>query len=247
MKNGNTIESEINSWVDGKLLEMFSRPPISLIIIYKGITSRLVMDVRITDVGTISTVLLSGLLIVVAAIGIVEPQKAVGQAEEVFSENATFTLSGETSAQNQTQMALANLTGGLVNLTRADFALVTSALDSARDSILNNSRHNAYTSLNEADNELFATALGKGSSAEMAIIEVSGLMRNHIESAQKALLIGDLPNALNERHFAEVELVRVTQGLPAGVQGPPAGEEEPPADEEEPPAAEEEPPEDEEE
>jgi hypothetical protein len=274
MKNGNTIESEINSWIDGKLLEMFSRPTISLIIIYEGITSRLVMDIRITDVGTISTVLLSGLLIVVAAIGVVEPQKAVGQAEEVFNENATFaqemeggsptatanqtaaptpptantfTLSGETGAQNQTQMALANLTGGLVNLTRADFALVTSALDSARDSILNNSRHDAYTSLNEADNELFATALGKGSSAEMAIIEVSGLMRDHIESAQKALLIGDLPNALNERHFAEVELVRVTQGLPAGVQGPPAGEEEPPAAEEEPPADEEEPPEDEEE
>ena len=267
MKNGNTIESEINSWIDGKLLEMFSRPTISLIIIYEGITSRLVMDIRITDLGTISTVLLSGLLIVVAAIGIVGPQKAVGQAEEVFNENATFaqemeggspsanqtaapipptantfTLSGETGTQNQTQMALANLTGGLVNLTRADFALVTSALDSARDSILNNSRHDAYTSLNEADNELFATALGKGSSAEMAIIEVSGLMRDHIESAQKALLIGDLPNALNERHFAEVELVRVTQGLPAGVQGPPAGEEEPPAAEEEPPAAEEEPP-----
>jgi hypothetical protein len=230
------------------------------------------MDIRVTDVGTVSIALLLCLLIVVAAIGIVEPQKAVGQAEEVFNENATiaqemeggspsanqtvaptpptantFTLPGETGTQNQTQMALANLTGGLVNLTRADFALVTSALDSARDSILNSSSQDAYAFLNDADNELFATALGKGPSAMITIIEVSDPMRNHIESAQKALLVGDLPNALNERNSAEVELVRVTQGLPAGEEESPADEEEPPADEEEPPADEEEPPADEEE
>jgi hypothetical protein len=224
------------------------------------------MDIKVTnDVGTVSIALFSGLLIVVAAIGIVEPQKAVGQAEEVFSENATlaqemeggspsanqttaptpptdspFTLFGETGTQNQTQVALANL-------TRADFALVTSALDSARDSILTNSSQDAYTFLNDADDELFKTALAKDPSAMMTVIEITDPMRNHIESAQKALLVGDLPNALNERNSAEVELVRVTQGLPAGEEEPPADEEEPPADEEEPPADEEEPPADEEE
>jgi hypothetical protein len=224
------------------------------------------MDIKVTnDVGTVSIALFSGLLIVVAAIGIVEPQKAVGQAEEVFSENATlaqemeggspsanqtaaptpptaspFTLFGETGTQNQTQVALANL-------TRADFALVTSALDSARDSMLTNSSQDAYTFLNDADDELFKTALAKGPSAMMTVIEITDPMRNHIESAQKALLVGDLPNALNERNSAEVELVRVTQGLPAGEEEPPADEEEPPADEEEPPADEEEPPADEEE
>jgi hypothetical protein len=216
------------------------------------------MDIRVAnDVGTVSIVLLSGLLIVVGAIGIVEPKKAVGQAEEVFSENATFaqemeggspsanqtaaptpptfnpfTLPGETGsqnqtgAQNQTQMALANL-------TRADFALVTSALDSARDSMLTNSSQDAYTFLNDADDELFRIAQGDGPSAMITIIEISDPMRDHIESAQKALLVGDLPNALNERNSAEVELVRVTQGLPAGEEEPPADEEEPPADEEE--------------
>jgi hypothetical protein len=243
------------------------------------------MDIKvINDVGTFSISLLSGLLIVVAAIGIGEPQKAFGQAEEVFSENATFaqemeggsppanqtaaptppqevasqnltdifTLpsergtqnqntatggsispTGQTGTQNQTQMALANL-------TRADFAFVTGALDSARDSILVNSSQDAYTSLNDADDELFKTALAKGPSAMITIIEISDPMRSHIENAQKALLDGDLPNALKERNSAEVELVRLTQGLPAGEEEPPADEEEPPADEAEPSTDEEE-------
>lgn len=51
-------------------------------------------------------------------------------------------------------------------------------------------------------------------------------MRNHIESAQNALLVGDLPRAMDERNSAEVELVRIIQGLPAGEEEPPAEEEE---------------------
>ena len=54
------------------------------------------------------------------------------------------------------------------------------------------------------------------------------------------ILAGDLPNALNERNLAEVELLRMLQGLAAGEEEPPAEEEEPPAEEEEPPAEEEE-------
>jgi hypothetical protein len=224
------------------------------------------MDIRVTnDVGTVSIALLSGLLIVAGAIGIVEPQKAVGQAEEVFSENATFaqemeggspsanqtaaptppttnlfTLPGETGTQNQTPFLLPGETGAqnqtqmvLANLTRADMEPVTSALSLTRDSMLTNSSQDAYTFLNDADDELFKTALSKGPSAMITIIEISDPMRDHIESAQKALLVGDLPNALNERNSAEVELVRVTQGLPAGEEEPPADEEEPPTDEEE--------------
>ena len=121
----------------------------------------------------------------------------------------------------------------LANLTRADLENVTSALDSARDSILGNSSQEAYTFLNDADNALFRTAIGEGPSATITIVEISVPIRNHIENAQKALLAGDLPNALDERNSAEVELLRITQGLPAGEEEPPAGEEEPPAEEEE--------------
>jgi hypothetical protein len=180
------------------------------------------MNIKATnDVGTVSIALLSGLLIIVAAMVVVGPQ-------EVTSQNVTdiFTLPSETGTQNQTQMALENL-------TRADMGPVTSALNSARDSLLGNSSQDAYTFLNDADDALFRIALGQGSSAMTTIIEINEPMRNHIESAQNALLVGDLPRAMDERNSAEVELVRIIQGLPAGEAEPPAEEEEPPAEEEE--------------
>jgi hypothetical protein len=132
-------------------------------------------------------------------------------------------------------------------LTRADFAPVTSALGSARNSILANSSQDAYTSRNDADDALFITALGKGPSSMIIIIKISDPMRNHIENAQEALLHGDLPNAMKERNSAEVELVRIIQGLPPGEEVPPDDEEPPPAYEEKSPAGEQELPADEEE
>jgi hypothetical protein len=98
---------------------------------------------------------------------------------------------------------------------------------------LGNSSQDAYTFLNDADDALFRTAIGEGPSATITIVELSEPVRNHIENAQNMLLIGDLPNALDERNLAEVELVRITQGLPVGEEEPAAEEEEPPADEEE--------------
>jgi hypothetical protein len=167
--------------------------------------------------GTISIVLISGLLIVVAVTVGIEPQ-------EVTSQNATdiFSLNGETGTQNQTQTQMV-----LANLTRADLGPVTSALNSARDSMLGNSSQDAYTFLNDADDALFRTAIGEGPSATITIVEISEPTRNHIESAQRMLLIGDLPTALNERNLAEVELLHILQGLAAGEEEPPAEEEEP--------------------
>jgi hypothetical protein len=193
------------------------------------------------DVGTVSTTLLSGLLIIVAAMEAVEPHEVASQnVTDIFtlpSERGTqsqntiiggsISPTGQTDAQNQTQMALDNL-------TRADFSNVTSALDSARDSILTNSSRDAYTSLSDANDALFITALDKGPLAMTTIIKITDPMRNNIANAQEALLHDDLPNAMKERNSAEVELVRITQGLPAGEEVPPADEEEPPSDEEEP-------------
>jgi hypothetical protein len=199
------------------------------------------MNIKVTnDVGTVSIALLSGLLIIVVAMVAVEPQEVASQnVTDIFTlpsergtqnQNATtggsISPTGQTGAQNQTQMVLDNL-------TRADFSNVTSALDSARDSILTNSSRDAYTSLNDADDALFITALGKGPSAMTTIIKITDPMRNNIDNAQEALLHGDLPNAMKERNSAEVELVRITQGLPAGEEVPPADEEEPSEDEEE--------------
>ena len=200
------------------------------------------MNIKVTnDVGTISTALLSGSLIIVAAMMALEPQEVASQnVTDIFTlpsergtqnQNTTaggsISPTGQTGAQNQTQMALDNL-------TRADFSNVTSALDSARDSILANSSQDAYTSLSDANDALFITALGKGPSAMTTIIKIADPMRNNIANAQEALLHDDLPNAMKERNSAEVELVRITQGLPAGEELAPADEEEPPSDEEEP-------------
>jgi hypothetical protein len=179
------------------------------------------MNIKISkNCGTIFIALISSLLIVIAVTVGIEPQ-------EVASQNVSdiFTLPSETGSQNQTQMVPANL-------TRADLGPVTTALDSARDSILNNSSLEAYTFLNDADNALFRTAIEEGPSATMTIIKISEPIRNHIESSQNALLADDLPSALDERNLAEVELVRITQELPAGEEEPPAEEEEPEEEEE---------------
>jgi hypothetical protein len=72
------------------------------------------------------------------------------------------------------------------------------------------------------------------------IIKITDPMRNNIDNAQEPLLHGDLPNAMKERNSAEVELVRITQGLPTVEEVPPADVEEPPSDEAEPSADEEE-------
>ena len=169
-----------------------------------------------------SIAILSSLLISVAVMGGIEPQEATSQnATDVFS------LNGETGSQNQTQMALSNL-------TRADMGPVTSALNSARDSLLGNgSLQDAYASLNDADDAMFRIAQGEGPSAATTIIKITEPMRSHIEGAQQALLVGDAPKALDERNSAEVVLLGIIQGLPAGEEEPPAEEEEPPAEEEE--------------
>jgi hypothetical protein len=180
------------------------------------------MNIKATNgVGTVSIALLSGLLIIVAAMVVVGPQ-------EVTSQNVTdiFTLPSETGTQNQTQMALENL-------TRADMQPVTSALNSARDSLIGNSSQEAYTFLNDADDALFRIAQGQGPSEATTIIKITEPMRSHIEGAQQALLVGDAPKALDERNSAEVVLLGIIQGLPSGEEEPPAEEEEPPAEEEE--------------
>jgi hypothetical protein len=121
-----------------------------------------------------------------------------------------------------------------VNLTRADMEPVTSALNSARDSLLGNGTlQDAYTSLNDADVALFRIAQDEGHSATTTIVKMSEPMRSHIEGAQQALLVGDAPKALDERNSAEVVLLGIIQGLPAEEEEPSAEEEEPSAEEEE--------------
>jgi hypothetical protein len=174
----------------------------------------------------ISFAILSSLLTSVAVIGGIEPQEATSQ----FAPQDVPQIGGS-GTQNQTQVAPNQTQVALANLTRVDMEPVTGALNSTREAILGNSSQDAYTSLNDADDALFRLAQGEGPSAAITIIKITDPMRSHIEGAQKALLVGDLPKALDERNSAEVELVRIIQGLPAGEEEPPTEEEEPPTEE----------------
>jgi hypothetical protein len=161
------------------------------------------MNSKSLELGTISLAMLSGLLAVAGVTG------GIG-FEEATSQNATTTANQTgTTTQNQTSSALANL-------TRADFEPVTSAMNSARESLIDNATQEAYFSMNFADNALFRTAIEEGPSAVPSIVEMSQPVLNHIDDAQKALREGDTPRALNEINSANVELVKITQGLPAG-------------------------------
>ena len=180
-----------------------------------------------------SIAILSILLTSVAFTSGIEPQDAKSQSNlELFSRMGGMNTQNQTGTQNQTQTLLANL-------TRADMEPVTSALNSARDSLLGNGTlQDAYTSLNDADNALFEIAQSKGPSEATTIIQISQPMRSYLEGAQQALLVGDAPTALDERNSAEVALLAIIQGLPTGEEESPFEEEEPPAEEEEPPAEE---------
>jgi hypothetical protein len=108
---------------------------------------------------------------------------------------------------------------------------VTSALNSARNSILGNGTlQDAYTSLNDADNALFEIAQSKSPSEATTIIQISQPIRSYLEGAQQALMVGDAPKALDERNSAEVALLAIIQGLPTGEEESPAEEEESPAE-----------------
>jgi hypothetical protein len=166
-------------------------------------------------------VLASLLILVIAVTSGIEPQEVTSQS----TPQDPFQIGG-IGTQNQTQTAPANL-------TRADMGPVTSALNSARDSLLGNGTlQDAYTSLSDADNALFRIAQSDPS-ATTTIINMSEPIRSHIERAQEALLDGDAPKALDRRNLAEVELLGIIQGLPAEDEEPSAEDEESPAEDEE--------------
>ncbi|MFZ0265285.1 MAG: hypothetical protein WAL42_09385, partial [Nitrososphaeraceae archaeon] len=103
-------------------------------------------------------------------------QKAIGQAEEIFGENATFTeeIEGTSPTANQTaaptaptanqtaaptaptSVPTANETAPATNLTRADIESFRENLNSARQGVQDNDAQTALGSINAADSALYA-------------------------------------------------------------------------------------------
>src|SRR5918994_797935 len=108
-------------------------------------------------------------------------QKAIGQAEETFGENATFAEEVGSPAANQTTPAAnqttptptptANQTAAVpstaanvtTNVTSGDLEPVRDSLNTAREGLQDNDTQAALEAINDADGTLFALVTEEGS------------------------------------------------------------------------------------
>jgi hypothetical protein len=154
-------------------------------------------------------------------------QKAAGQAEEVFGENATFTqeLEGTGAIPNQTaaapttnQTAAAPTTNQTAaapttNLTRSDIEPIRDSLETAREALQDNREQAALEALNNADGALFAIITypqPKG-----PVYDQLSTLRDNIDTARDSLHGNDAVKALQDLNAADSQVLKVTKLLPA--------------------------------
>ena len=156
-------------------------------------------------------------------------QKAIGQAEEIFGENATFTeeIEGTSPTANQTGAPAANQTGApaaptsvptanetapVTNLTRADIESFRENLNSARQGVQDNDAQTALDSINAADSTLYVLIVEepKGPAAE----KLSAL-QDTLDTARESLRANALEKALQDLNNADSQVLVITEMLPA--------------------------------
>ena len=159
-------------------------------------------------------------------------QKAIGQAEEIFGENATFTeeIEGTSPTANQTaapaaptanqtaapaaptSVPTANETAPATNLTRADIESFRENLNSAREGVQDNDAQTALDSINAADSALYVLIVEepKGPAAE----KLSAL-QDTLDTARESLRANALEKALQDLNNADSQVLVITEMLPA--------------------------------
>ncbi|MGB7559407.1 MAG: hypothetical protein WBM37_12900 [Nitrososphaeraceae archaeon] len=159
-------------------------------------------------------------------------QKAIGQAEEIFGENATFTeeIEGTSPTANQTaapaaptanqtaapaaptSVPTANETAPATNLTRADIESFRENLNSARQGVQDNDAQTALDSINAADSTLYVLIVEepKGPAAE----KLSAL-QDTLDTARESLRANALEKALQDLNNADSQVLVITKMLPA--------------------------------
>ncbi len=148
-------------------------------------------------------------------------QKAIGQAEEIFGENATFTeeIEGTSPTANQTAAPTAptsvpttNETAPSTNLTRADIESFRENLNSARQGVQDNDAQTALDSINAADSTLYVLIVEepKGPAAE----KLSAL-QDTLDTARESLRANALEKALQDLNNADSQVLVITEMLPA--------------------------------
>jgi hypothetical protein len=170
-------------------------------------------------------------------------QKAAGQAEEVFGENATFTqeVEGTGATTNQTAAPTTNQTAApttnqtaapttnqtaapTTNLTRSDIEPIRDSLETAREALQDNREEAALEALNNADGALFAIITypqPKG-----MVYDQLSTLRDNIDTARDSLHGNDAVKALQDLNAADSQVLKITKLLPAQEEEGEEGEEE---------------------
>src|SRR5918997_1046154 len=182
-------------------------------------------------------------------------QKAIGQAEETFGENATFAEEVGSPAANQTtptanqptptptanQTAAAPSTAANIttNVTSEDLEPVRDSLNTAREGLQDNDTQAALEAINDADGTLFALVTEEGSQGGLA--EQLKTLQSNLDTTRESLHNNDNAKALEDLNTADSQVLVITQALPEDEQVGETEEEEPEEGEEEPEEGEEEP------
>jgi hypothetical protein len=168
-------------------------------------------------------------------------QKATGQAEEVFGENATFTqevegtgaITNQTAAPptnqtaapptNQTAAPPTNQTAAPpTNLTRSDIEPIRDSLETAREALQDNREQAALEALNNADGALFAIITYP--QPKEPVYDQLSTLRDNIDTARDSLHGNDAVKALQDLNAADSQLLTITKLLPAEEEGEEEGE-----------------------
>ena len=154
-------------------------------------------------------------------------QKAMGQAEETFGENATFTeeAEGQSATANETTAptttaptttaptptsppASGNVT---TNVTSDDIDTVHENLNTAREGIQDNDSQAALDSLNAADSALFAVIIEE---PEGPVADQLSALQGNIGTARESVQGNDHPKALQDLNAADSQVLVITEMLP---------------------------------
>src|ERR671914_2083708 len=159
-------------------------------------------------------------------------QKAVGQAEETFGGNATFTEEVEGQPANQTaatttpttppptptpaaNQAAAPTTAANVttNVTSDDIQPVLDSLNTAREGLQENDTEAALEAINDADGTLFTIINEEGDQGGLA--QQLKTLQEGLDTARESLHNDDDAKALEDLNTADTQVLAITQALPA--------------------------------
>ena len=159
-------------------------------------------------------------------------QKAVGQAEETFGGNATFTEEVEGQPANQTAATTtpttppptptpaANQTAApttaanvTTNVTSDDIQPVLDSLNTAREGLQENDTEAALEAINDADGTLFTIINEEGDQGGLA--QQLKTLQEGLDTARESLHNDDDAKALEDLNTADTQVLAITQALPA--------------------------------